>query len=448
MPKLSMQIEPAQPALPLLAEPQLCYLLVTITASSDSERPVNWALVADASRSMRIPIVSEAQFRALLRDGAAQEILVDGVPVWQLAGPVPAQLRATAPSALDFVARALHSIVDRLGAHDRFALVACAEDVLVLTRSSAGTDRAALARGIGRLPSLNLGERTDLARGIEQGLAELRRSRDAQRAERLLLLTDGFTQRPEECLRLAAVAAAEGIVISTIGLGGEFQDDLLTEIADRSAGRAVFLRKPEAIPHAIGAELQSARAVAASSIVLRLTLEHGTSLRRATRIRPELAVLDDAIQSGAAAGSYTLALGEIAADARLLLLLELLAAPQPAGVARLGRAEAGARGMAPLAANLAAQFGRVEAAPPAVLDAAARANAARLQQRARATAARGDAPEAARLLRAAAARFDALGEPALAQLARSQASTLDQTGQADTLAAKELTYATRRLGEG
>ncbi|HJZ49508.1 MAG TPA: VWA domain-containing protein, partial [Roseiflexaceae bacterium] len=100
MPKLTLQINPHQPALGLLREHQLCYVLLTITAhGSGAGRPVNWALVADASRSMRIPIVDEAQFRALLRENAAQETLVDGVPVWQLSGPVPPEVRAASPNA-------------------------------------------------------------------------------------------------------------------------------------------------------------------------------------------------------------------------------------------------------------------------------------------------------------------------------------------------------------
>jgi hypothetical protein len=85
-------------------------------------------------------------------------------------------------------------------------------------------------------------------------------------------------------------------------------------------------------------------------------------------------------------------------------------------------------------------------APPEVLDAAARANAARLQQRALETAARGHAPEAARLLRAAAIRLDDLDERRLAEIARGQATTLEQGGAANPLATKELIYATRRLG--
>ena len=85
---------------------------------------------------------------------------------------------------------------------------------------------------------------------------------------------------------------------------------------------------------------------------------------------------------------------------------------------------------------------------PDVLDAAARANAARLQRRALAATASGTPSEAARLLRAAAARLDDLGEHALADVARGQASALEQGGRASPLATKELTYATRRLGEG
>lgn len=450
MPTLSLQITPAQPGLSLLPDAQLCYVLLTISASGTHSTPVNWALVADASRSMRIPIVSEAQFRELLRTGGAQEIIVDGVPVWQLANAVPAEVRAAAPSALDFVARALHSVVDRLGDADRFALVACAEEALVLTRSVAGTDRAALARGIGRLPGLNLGEQTDLAQGIALGLAELQRSRAApgpQRAERLLLLTDGFTQRPEECLRLAAEAASAGVTISTIGLGGEFQDDVLTGIADQSGGRAVFLRKPEGIPSAISAELQAARAVAARSATLQLALANGATLRRITRLRPALTIMEGALVPGDASGSVMLRLGEIESSAPIALLLELMAPPRPAGRYPIAHATLAAEGLPAQSAEIAATYSAVPPQPPAaVLDAAARSNAARLQQRALATAGR-DVPEAARLLRAAATRFDSLGEPGLAALARNQAAALESGRATGSLAAKELTYATRRLGE-
>jgi hypothetical protein len=400
---------------------------------------------------MRIPIVSEAQFRELLRQGAAQETLVDGVPVWQLTAPVPAEIRAAAPSALEFVARALHRTSERLDEHDRFALVACAEAAEVLTRSTSGADRAELMRGIDGLRGLDLGDQTDLARGIELALDELRRGRAGRpeaRAERLVLLTDGFTQRADECLRLASVAAAEGIAISTIGLGGEFQEDVLTEMADRTGGRAVFLRKPDAIPATVTAELEAARAVAVRGVVLHATLADGIALHRATKIRPTLTPLP--VPSGGSTSpgeAATIRLGDIEDAAPVTLLLEFLAPPHHAGAIALGRLAATGDDAPTVATELRASYNRQPAAPPAaVLDAAARANAARLQLRALETAGHGEAREAARLLRAAAGRLDDLGEHALARLARGQAATLERGGEANPIAAKELAYATRRLG--
>jgi Ca-activated chloride channel homolog len=455
MPTLTLSLTPAQLAVGLLSEAQLCYALLRISArgappSGPGARPVNWALVADASRSMRIPIVDEDQFRALIREGGAQETLVDGVPVWQLSSPVPPEVRAAARSALDHVARALHSVVERLDAHDRFALIACAEEAVLLNRSASGAQRADLARGIARLASLNLGEQTDLAQGIELGLGELRRSRAAQAqrgmVDRLLLLTDGFTQRPDACLALASAAADEGVAISTVGLGGEFQEEVLTALADRSGGRALFLHKPDDIPRAIGAELDAARAVAVRTAALRVVPAAGVAVRRVTRIRPDLATL---YEDGANAAPADLPLGDLAAGASIVLLLELLAPPWKQGQAALARIELTAGGAPAAGAELFVGYQHSPPnQPPEVLDAAARANAARLQHRALAAAASGASAEATRLLRAAAARLDALGEHDLAGATRANAAAIEQGGTASPLATKELTYATRRLGGG
>src|SRR5579859_355346 len=210
-----------------LDQPQLCYALLTITASGSTEpHPVNWALVADASRSMRIPIVDEAQFRALIREGGAQETLVDGVPVWQLTSPVPADVRARTQSALDYVMHALQTMVEHLDARDRFALIVCAETAQLILPGTPGDRRAALAQGIRQLASIRLGDQTDLSSGLQLAIDALRQGRGPERADRLLLLTDGFTQRPDACTAMAQTALGEGISISTVGLGGEFQEDL------------------------------------------------------------------------------------------------------------------------------------------------------------------------------------------------------------------------------
>src|SRR5436853_4646615 len=150
-----------------------------------------------------------------------------------------------------------------------------------------------------------------------------------------MLFTDGFTLRPDACLQLADIAAAEGVAISTVGLGGEFQEEVLTALADRSGGRAAFLRKPEDIPRAIAAELAAARAVAARAVALQVAPVGAAALRRVTRIRPSLTTLyeDTALSRRAEAAPNhpqapappSIRLGDLEAGVPVTLLLEVLA---------------------------------------------------------------------------------------------------------------------------
>ncbi|RRR65359.1 MAG: VWA domain-containing protein [Candidatus Viridilinea halotolerans] len=448
---LFLRLQPPVVTLRPHTEAQICYALVTVAADAGGAAlPVSWAVVADASRSMRIPIVSEEQFRDLVRHGGAQEVLVDGVPVWQLTGPVPDTIRNVAPSALDHTARALHSIIERMDREDRLCLVACAEDAVLLAAAD-GARRADLVAGLARLPSLNLGEETDLAAGLRLALAELGFTETTE-VSRVILLTDGFTRDSTSCLELARAAAARGVSISTLGLGGEFQDDLLTEMADLSGGRAIYLRHAEEIPAAVAAELDAARGVQARALQLELHLPRGVALRHATRLNPALAPMH--WQAQAEGRRLTLALGDLERGTPIRLLLELLAPPTPprptADGARVRLAALRAvSGEALATADLVAHYTPQAHGPSVpILAAAARASAMRLQRRARAAAAAGDARAAAKLLQAVAARMAALGETALAQAALHEAEALATTGHGTAGGAVELTYATRRLGEG
>lgn len=439
---LHLTIYPPVIALAPCNEPQVAYALVTIGAEGTADlAPLNWVVVADASRSMRIPIVSEEQFRDLVRGGGAHEVLVDGLPVWQLAGPVPETIRAVAPSALDHTARALHSVVERLEYDDRLCLVACAERAVRLA-SGSGARRDELVAGIAALPAAQLGEETDLAAGIRLALEE---SGAMTRGGRIVLLTDGFTRDPEACVALARVAAARGLSVSTLGLGGEFQDELLTRLADLTGGRATFLRRAEQIPAAVSAELDAARSAVARTLTLEIRLTRSVTLRHATRLAPDLAPLE--WEGDPDVRSIRLHLGDLERGAAVRLLLEFLTPPAPVGSPRTRLAALTARaGTLQASADVLGHYAGAVAPAPDILAAAGRASIARLQRRAAAAAASGDTAGAARLLQAAAARLHDLGEHNLAQAALREAQALAATGRDTGPGARELTYATRRLG--
>ncbi|WP_371879045.1 VWA domain-containing protein [Candidatus Chloroploca mongolica] len=447
---MSIRIHILPPEMPLHPSTgvQVGYAIVTIAADAGGAAlPINWAIVADASRSMRIPIVSEAQFRDLVRAGGAEEVLVDGVPVWQLTTSVPEAIRASAPSALDHTVRALHSIVERLDQADQIALIASTEQAMLLVATN-GAERASVLAGASRLASLDPGETTDLAAGMRLALAQIGQHRDG--VSRMMLLTDGFTRDGEACVTLAREAAARGISVSTLGLGGEFQDELLTRIADLSGGRAVYVRQANAIPAAVAAELEAARQVVVRSLMLTLThMPQGTVLRYVTRLSPSLAPLE--WEEDPTQRRILLHLGDLERDTPVRLLFEFVAPPAPLRPpvegARVRLATLTAQsGSAHVATNLVAQYAR-HTPLPAILDAAGRASAVRLQRRAAAAMTVGDHAGAAQLLHAAARRFVDLGETGLAEACQHEAALLATTGQDSGAGARALTYATRRLGE-
>ena len=93
-----------------------------------------------------------------------------------------------------------------------------------------------------------LGDGTDMAKGLAVGIAEIKRDARPDHVNRLLILTDGFSQEPSKLQRLAAEARASEIPISTLGIGGEFNEKLLLDLADNSLGNAYFARVPKKYP--------------------------------------------------------------------------------------------------------------------------------------------------------------------------------------------------------
>ena len=107
----------------------------------------------------------------------------------------------------------------------------------------------------------------------------------------MVLLTDGFTADSDECLRQAQKASAAGLTISTVGVGMEFNEELLINIAEMSKGNAYFIQDPQDIPAVFAQELSGVQAIALRNLELKLRLTGGVELRKAYRAKPVIADL-------------------------------------------------------------------------------------------------------------------------------------------------------------
>lgn len=445
---LSLTCFLSTPYIPAASGPRLVYLLLAVSGGTGAAAlPVNLALVVDVSESMHFRLATEEQFKELARRGGLKEALVDGVPAWQSAD-IPAELLSTLPRKIDRVMDALRAAVEQLRPADRFALVAFAGQAVTLIPNSRGAEKRRLLDILDGLDELQLGDETYVGRGMALALEELQRGKAPGLADRMLVFTDGFTCDEAECRAAATRAREARIPISTMGLGGEFNEELMVPIADRTGGEAYLLNGPDDIPAAFAQELQRAQGVSYRNLELKLRGSQGVEVRAAYRVRPAIAPLETVNQGG----SYAFPLGDLVAGEEPALLLELIAPPRPAGVYRLAQVLlacddplGGLAGLKTRADVVVEYTPDAARAAPRVMHVVEALSAYKLQQRAQADLAAGNVPGATCRLRAAATRLLDIGEEELAAEVERQAAELEQRGQADPQRTKRLRYETRKL---
>jgi Ca-activated chloride channel family protein len=445
-----------QEILPANGPMRLVYVLLEIQpveASTPPPRlPVNLGIIVDKSDSMLVPILSPEQFQEMSRQGAVREVMVDGVPVWQFEN-VPPNYKIKGPCSLDFVKQALRVALEKISAKDHFSLVAFAREAQVLISSQSGTQRRVLLRAIDQIDKLQLGSDTFMAAGLNAGYNEVKRGLTRDMVNRLIVLTDGFAMDAAQCQLLAQTAAREGITISTMGLGVEFNEELLISLADLSGGNAYFIRDASEIGNAFTQELSGVQRIVLRDLNLKLRLSEGVELRRVHRVKPFISDLGAIPVADRAAN---LALGDLAKDGGMALLVEVLAPTRGEGAYRLAQTMLDyndpVRGLygAKVNQDLVIRYAAVPTGTPTnakLLNIIEKVSAFKLQTRALEEARTGNTAVATQKLKAAATRLLSLGENDLARAALQEAENLEQHGRMSAAGTKRLRYDTRRLVE-
>ena len=128
------------------------------------------------------------------------------------------------------------------------------------------------------LGDLRAGGQTALCGGLEAGLAAARQQ--PQDVNLVLLLSDGQANVGEidlEKIGARALEAAEhGVTVSTLGVGSDYNEGLMAEIATQGGGRFYHVKQAQQIGPYVAGELGEASAMAAREVALCLQLPAGT----------------------------------------------------------------------------------------------------------------------------------------------------------------------------
>lgn len=123
------------------------------------------------------------------------------------------------------------------------------------------------------LLGLESGGSTALGPALMQALDDLETGKaDDARLTHAMLLSDGLAnvgeQRPDVLGARAAQAFTKGISVSTLGVGLDYNEDLMTRLADQGGGRYHFIKDADAIAGILGDEMKGLVATVARSIEL------------------------------------------------------------------------------------------------------------------------------------------------------------------------------------
>ncbi len=166
--------------------------------------------------------------------------------------------------------------IERLQAQDIVSIVTYDSTVEVLVPATRLTDKASV---VAKIRQIEAGGSTALFGGVSKGAEELRKFLDRERVNRVILLSDGLAnvgpQSPGELGELGASLIKENISVSTMGLGLDYNEDLMAKLADKSDGNHVFVRSPGELTAFFKAEFDDVMSVVAQEVVINIECADG-----------------------------------------------------------------------------------------------------------------------------------------------------------------------------
>jgi Ca-activated chloride channel family protein len=249
-PRISASTIYSKPAIPILEEPQLVYALVELVCTADlnnpSLPPSHVCLVLDRSTSMQGPRMDMVKSSALV-------------------------------------------LLQQLRPQDLLSVVVFSDRAEVLIPP---TRASSLSKSDHRISLLQTGGGTEILQGLRQGMQQLRMT-NGSHVRNLVMLTDGHTYGDDAgCLDLAREAAEEGISINILGIGHEWNDDLMDQIAGLSGGNALFVATPRDLENFMLQKLAELESIYARGLKFEFETSPDLKLRYAFRLSPNIGPLE------------------------------------------------------------------------------------------------------------------------------------------------------------
>jgi Ca-activated chloride channel family protein len=414
-PVFSMRVTPSKRSVKPLPEEQVIYLLAELTAPPQAvemmqkrEVRLNVTLVIDQSKSM-----DDEQ-------------------------------------RMERVKAAAQAIITELTNQDVLSVVSFNDRASIVIPATPVQDKMAMRARIGMIQPMG---GTEIYKGLLEGVNQTRKYLSPQMVNHIILLTDGRTFGDEEkALDLAKKAADQGISISAMGLGSDWNDKFLDQLASSTGGTSTFIKSVNMVQKFMDEQLRSLSNAFAERLTLLISPDSDVQLEMAFKLSPHPQPL--AHEGG------VVPLAGMQPNRPISILLQLqLPAAMNIGKRSLVHVMASGDIMvnqakphkttSDITIDVAEKSVTEDAPPASIVDALSKLTLYRLQEKAQEAIDEGNFEEATRRLQYLGTRLIDMGEEELGRQAMSEAAMVQHTHAFSNEASKKtIKYQTRSLISG
>jgi Ca-activated chloride channel family protein len=177
---------------------------------------------------------------------------------------------------LEKTKQAAMQLVDRLAPNDVFSLVIFSDHAQVLVSAQKVEDKDALKE---KIEGIEADGSTALYAGVKMGADQLQEFFSSKRINRVILLSDGLANvgpsTPRQLRRLGSDLAERGISVTTIGVGDDYNEDLMAGLAEASDANYYYVQDTEKLPEIFAKELGELLTVAARDVRIEIVCPDG-----------------------------------------------------------------------------------------------------------------------------------------------------------------------------
>jgi Ca-activated chloride channel family protein len=177
--------------------------------------------------------------------------------------------------------RAVLGLLSDLSSEDRFALITYSDEVHIASDllNVSDENRMLMASAV---KAVYVGGGTNLGAGLQTGVNMLEFSNRISGTAKVILISDGLANKGITSVRaltaIAGAAAEKEFAVSTVGVGVDFNEHLMTAIADQGTGRYYYLENPSAFAEVFHRELHDTRDATATNLKIEIPTESGMTL--------------------------------------------------------------------------------------------------------------------------------------------------------------------------